>query len=150
MKEIKIKLANKNNNQDVSKIFEVLNNKYLNFSNIKDVNKHIQEKQCYVAIQNSKVVGAIVLRAEEQSCEIYLIASRQKGAGKAMINYAVQKCINGNIPKLWCWSLSLYNAKGFYEKTGFNEQFLLKKQWYGQDCYFFGREVKKTRRKNVK
>jgi hypothetical protein len=36
-----------------------------------------------------------------------------------------------------------YKVKGFYEKMGFSEEFLLKKQWLGQDCYFFGRVVER-------
>ena len=34
-----------------------------------------------------------------------------------------------------------YNAKGFYEKMKFSETYLLKKQGFGEDCYFFGRVI---------
>ncbi|MFA4815336.1 MAG: GNAT family N-acetyltransferase [Candidatus Gracilibacteria bacterium] len=145
MKSIKVVLAKKNNSRDISRIVKVLDTENYFFSNVKDIDKYIQKKQCYAAIQENKVIGAMVLRPEDQSYEIHSLSSKKRGAGRALIDAAVQKCAEDNIPKLWCWSLVRYNAKGFYEKMGFKESFLLKKQWYGEDCYFFGREVGKAK-----
>lgn len=112
------------------------------FSDLKDVHKYIRNRECYLATHNNKIIGTMILRFEDSSCEIYLISSKQKGAGTALVNFAIKQCIANKIPKLWCWSLARYNAKGFYKKMGFKELFLLKKQWHKEDCYFFGREIK--------
>ena len=45
------------------------------------------------------------------------------------------------IPKLWCWSLKRYGAEGFYKKMEFEESCLLKRQGFGEDCYFFGKAI---------
>lgn len=142
MRPIVVKLAQKNNNQKVSDLFKILDTENYFFSNIKDINKYIRDKECYIAVQDKKIVGALILELEEQSYKIHMIRSKQKGGGKVLIDFAVKKCKQKNVPKLWSWSLVRYKAKNFYRKMGFKEMFLLKKQWYGEDCYFFGREIK--------
>ena len=141
MSAIKVSLAKKENSRNVSDIFKVLNTENYFFSDLRRINKYIRRKECYVAVQNNKVIGAMLAGFPEQSFEIRLIASIKKGAGKAFIDFAVRKCIKENIPKIWCWSLKRYGAEGFYKKMGFKEKFLLKKQWHGEDCYFFGKEI---------
>jgi N-acetylglutamate synthase-like GNAT family acetyltransferase len=141
MSAIKVLLAKKENSLDVSNIFKVLNTEKYFFSDRRSINKYIRRKECFVASQNKNIIGAMVLRFSDQSSEISLISSVKKGAGRILVNFAIQKCIKENIPKIWCWSLKRYGAEGFYKKMGFKERFLLKKQWHGEDCYFFGREI---------
>ncbi|HUW21156.1 MAG TPA: GNAT family N-acetyltransferase [Candidatus Bathyarchaeia archaeon] len=138
---VKVQLAQKNNCQKVSKLLKILDTENYFFSNPKDIDQYINKKQCYIAIQNKQIIGTLILRQEDQSYEIYLLVSKEKGGGRALIEFAVKKCKQDKILKLWCWSLSRYQAKGFYQKLGFKESFLLKKQWYGEDCYFFGRVI---------
>ena len=146
MKSIKVLLAKKKDNKYVSNIFKILDTKNYFFSNIKDINRYIREKNCYTALQNNKIIGAMVLRFEEKNCELFLLSSKKKGVGSTLVNFAIQKCAKDNIPKIWCYSLARYKVKGFYKKMGFKELFLLKKQFNGEDCYFFGREIKKMSR----
>ena len=84
----------------------------------------------------------MILILEEGACEIYALAANKKGAGTLLIKEAIKYCKENKLPKLWCWSLSKYKAIEFYKKMGFKEQYLLKKQCYGEDCYFFGMLIK--------
>ncbi|MBU1167313.1 hypothetical protein KKC60_02805 [Patescibacteria group bacterium] len=73
--------------------------------------------------------------------EIVCLSSNINQGGQKLVEHAIKKCQEENIPKLWCWSMKSYNAKGFYEKMKFSETYLLKKQGFGEDCYFFGRVI---------
>jgi N-acetylglutamate synthase-like GNAT family acetyltransferase len=141
MSAIKVLLAKKEDSQDVANLLKVLNTEKYFFSDRRSIDKYIRRKGCFVAIQNKNIIGAMVLRLSDKSLEISLVSSGKKGAGRALVNFAIQKCIKENMPKIWCWSLKRYGAEGFYKKMGFKERFLLKKQWHGEDCYFFGKEI---------
>lgn len=108
-------------------------------SGMNQIHTFVGEGKYFVAVREGGIVGAMSLIIEENSCQIYSIASRQKGAGRAMIQHAEEVCRAERIPKLWCWSLARYNAGGFYEKMGFDEVFLMRRQWFGEDCYIFGK-----------
>jgi len=140
--EIKIKPAKQSNNKDILKIFTLLEIENYFHTNIKKINKHIQKKECFIALRGNQIIGAMILKFIDHSCWIQLIASKKKGGGKAMIEFAAKKCRQKKVLKLWCWSLKRYKTKGFYKKMGFTESYILKKQWFGEDCYFFGRLIK--------
>lgn len=141
MSAIRVLLAKKDSGVDVSNLFKILNTEKYFFSDLRSINKYIRRKSCFVAVQNKKIIGAMLLRLSDQSFEISLISSVRRGAGRSLVNFVIKKCIKENIPKIWCWSLKRYGAEGFYKKMGFKERFLLKKQWHGEDCYFFGKEI---------
>jgi hypothetical protein len=141
MSAIKVLLAKKENNIEVSNLLKILDTEKYFFSDLRSINKYIRKKECFVVFRNKKIVGAMVLRLRDLSLEISLISSIEKGTGRALIDFAIKKCIKESIPKIWCWSLKRYNAEGFYKKIGFEERFLLKKQWHGENCYFFGKEI---------
>lgn len=125
----------------ISEIMKVLDIPNLQPSNHENIRKFIEKEEYYVAINNAEVVGAMSLIIEEDSCQIYSISSKLKGAGRELIRYAIELCKERRVPKIWCWSLTRYNAQGFYEKMGFEEKFLMKKQWLEEDCYIFGKIV---------
>ena len=137
-----IKKATLNDVKTISKIISVLNTKNYHPSDIKQIKYYISRGWYYVALYNSKIVGAMALEPTEGSYHIYSIASKKNGVGRVLIDYAIKKCIKEKIPKLWCWSLKRYDCKGFWEKMNFEESFLLKKQWHGEDCYLFGKVIK--------
>jgi N-acetylglutamate synthase-like GNAT family acetyltransferase len=110
----------------------------------------IKAKSVYVAFDpttpgDEALLGAMILVAEQQSYIIDAIACRidaqRRGAGRALVEYAAQKCRDEGVPKLWCWSLAMYHAEEFYRKLGFGEAFLLEKQFYGKDCWLLGKVI---------
>lgn len=110
----------------------------------------IESGTVYVAIEESApgedaVQGAMVLAEEHRSYRISALGSRlgaeRLGAGRTLVEYAIRRCEQKGVPKLWCWSLDLYNAKGFYERLGFTEAHRLEKQFFGKDCWFLGRVI---------
>jgi N-acetylglutamate synthase-like GNAT family acetyltransferase len=105
----------------------------------------------YVATMESSpaetsVQGAMIFAEEHGSYRIRALASKPdaecRGAGRALVEHAIQKCEQEGVPKLWCWSLDLYDVKDFYKKLGFTEAHRLEKQFFGRDCWFFGRIIK--------
>ena len=50
-------------------------------------------------------------------------------------------CRAEGVPKLWCWSMERYQASPFYEKQGFDERHLLRRQFFGEDCWLFGKNI---------
>ena len=128
--------------KEIIKVISVLDTKNYNFSNESNIKKSISKELCYIIKDNENIGGVMILVIEEEACEIYALATNKKGAGTLLIKKAIKFCKEKKLPKLWCWSLSNYKTKGFYNKMGFKEQFLLKKQCYGEDCYFFGMLIK--------
>lgn len=139
---MKVRLAKKEEISRISKIVSALDTKHYKFSDKKKILGFIKKKSCYVSLENDEILGAMCLDLSKESCKIYSIVSKKKGCGKLLVNRAVEVCKKKKVTKLWCWSLIRYKAGGFYHKVGFEEQFLLKKQWYGEDCYFFGKRIK--------
>ncbi len=127
--------------RQISRIISALDFPGHSFSVAAMVKDHIAHGRYFVSRHEGETVGAMALIERDGACQIYSITSVRKGAGRAMVEFAVEECRSDGIPKLWCWSLTRYKAKGFYEKMGFEEQVLLRKQWYGEDCYFFGKVV---------
>ncbi len=130
--------------EDVAEISRVM--KSLDFpeftpSDPSDISKRLQDQQGFIAEENDLVVGAMILEMCEQSCEMYALVAdqRRQGVGRALLSHAERLCRERGIPKIWCWSMERYHAEGFYRKMGFTEVHLLQKQWFGQDCYFFGK-----------
>ena len=138
---MKIRLAKKSDNKSVSDLFKALDIEAYTSSDIEKINEHIEQKECYVVEKDNEIVAAMVLRLECLCYEIIFLSSKVKGGGRKLVEFAVDKCKQEKIPKLWCWSLKRYNAIGFYEKMGFEERHLLVKQGFGEDCYFFGKLI---------
>jgi N-acetylglutamate synthase-like GNAT family acetyltransferase len=136
----KIIKAKKEHINGISAIMTQLDTKHFYVSDKKKISDFVKKGWYYVIIEN-KVVAAMSLIPTEGAYEIFSIVSTKPGCGRELIDFAVQKCKKEKIPKLWCWSLKKYNAKGFYEKMGFDEAILLKKQFYGYDCYLFGKVI---------
>lgn len=126
---------------DVSRIIAALNFLGHQFSDPRIVKRQIARGRYFLCRHNNRAVGAIGLNQRDGACQIFAIASTVKGAGRAMIEFAIEECKANGLPKLWCWSLLRYRAKGFYEKMGFEESTILRRQWYGEDCYFFGKVI---------
>lgn len=141
---IKIVKATKKHIPDVVKINKVLDTPHYFNSDKKKIEKFVSKGECFVALIDGKIAGAMTLSINEDSYEIVTLAAteRKGGVGSKLIKFAVNKCKKDKIPKLWCWSLIQYKAKGFYKKMGFEEDILLRKQWYGEDCYLFGKVIK--------
>lgn len=125
----------------ISGLIVVLDTENYHFSDPEKIAKQIGQGWYYVAVDNDVIVGAMSIEHVEGSLEIYTLTSKLKGTGTKLIEFAQNYCRDHQLPKLWCWSLARYQANGFYEKMGFEERFLLKKQWYGEDCYLFGKVI---------
>lgn len=127
--------------EKISQIIAVLDTKDYGYSDLGHIDDYIARGMYYVAVDEGEIVGAMALKRVEGSYQIYSIASKKKGAGRTMVEFAIEKCKQESVPKLWCWSMKHYKVEGFYEKMGFEEEFLLKRQWLGGDCYFFGKVI---------
>lgn len=138
---MKIQLAHVQHLRDICELLKVLDTEKRKFSEEKQSLFFISLQWCYIAVESGNVVGAMVLEPTEGSYKIHTLVSKQKGAGKLLVNRAIDICRKNNIPKLWCWSLARYAAVGFYKKMGFTESLLLHKQWDGEDCYFLGKLI---------
>lgn len=139
---MKIRLAEKHNQKAITELLATLDTPHFNVSSDEVITKEIENGWHYVIYDETGTVKAsLALRMNEGSYEIITIASQKPGAGRRLIQFAIDKCKKDKIPKLWCWSLARYNSRGFYEKMGFDEQILLKNQWFGQDCWFFGKNI---------
>lgn len=136
---MKIQPAHVENVCEVCELLKALDTEKRTFSDEKINLLFISKEWCHIVVDNGKVVGVMVLEPTEGSYKIYTLVSEKKGAGRLLVNRAVEICRENNIPKLWCWSLVRYSAEGFYKKMGFTESFLLYKQWDGEDCYFLGK-----------
>ncbi len=126
----------------MSKMLEVFTTPNFDYSKVERISKYVQSGDYYVAAESDSIVGCMSLIENKGSMYIDSIVSIKKGAGKLMINFAVDRCKTENFLKLWCWSLARYDAVGFYRKMGFEEIFLLKNQWFGEDCYIIGKVIK--------
>ncbi len=133
--------AKKAHAEKLSVLLKGLDTEEYSFSEVEKIMPLIESGNYFVAIDDNEIVGTIALIIVEESCEIDALITSKKGVGKALIEFAIEKCRNENVKKIWCWSLKRYNAIGFYDKMGFKEQFLLEKQWCGEDCYIFGRVI---------
>lgn len=138
---MKIQIAQIQQISDICEVLKVLDSEKRTFSDKNQNLIFISKQWCHIAVESGKIVGVMVLEPTEGSYNIYTLVSKQKGAGKLLVNLAIDICRKNSIPKLWCWSLARYAAEGFYQKMGFTESFLLHKQWDGEDCYFFGKVI---------
>ena len=126
---------------DISAVISQLDIGNAKPSDLTEINLFVQDGLFYVALAEQIVVGAMALQTIGNSCEIYALASTKKGAGNVLVNYAIKKCKQEGIQKIWCWSPVQFRAKRFYEQLGFDEQFLAKMQWHGLDCHYFGKVI---------
>ncbi len=142
---MKVIKATKKHILTIASIISVLDTEHYHYSDVTQITKYVQQGWYYLALNENGPIGAMCLEPTEGSYQIDTIASRQKGAGRSLIQFAIQKCKKERVSKLWCWSLTRYHAIGFYKAMGFKERFLLKKQWYGEDCYLFGMAISKEK-----
>ncbi|HNZ61299.1 MAG TPA: GNAT family N-acetyltransferase [Methanofastidiosum sp.] len=133
--------AKKAHAEKLSVLLKGLDTEEYSFSEVEKIMPLIESGNYFVAIDDNEIVGTIALVIVEESCEIDALITSKKGVGKALIEFAIDMCEKKGVKKIWCWSLKRYNAIGFYDKMGFKEQFLLEKQWCGEDCYIFGRVI---------
>lgn len=138
---IKIVKAKTNHIPSLSRLFKKLDREKWNTSDKKKVLADLPN--AYVALNKNKVVGALVLRFNKHNSEIVKIVSTQSGVGRKLIGFAIKKAKQKKVSKIWCWSMARFNAHGFYQKMGFEEQFLHKKHFYNEDCWFFGKVLSK-------
>lgn len=125
----------------ISDVLKALDTENFCFSEQKKVEECIANGTAFVMRKGQSVLAAMLLNYEEEACEVYVIASREPGGGKALIQLATEECRAKMIPKIWCWSLERYGALGFWRKMGFDEELLLKKQSFGENCYIFGKTI---------
>ncbi len=130
-------------NTAVSELLQCLDTENYKFSDIDGVTNHIDNNQCFVIRGDGELLGVVILDVDDQSLQVKYIVSKAKGGGRDLLRFSEEYALDRNLLKIWCWSLVRYQAIGFYAKMGFTEQFLLKKQNYGEDCYIFGKVLQK-------
>jgi len=103
-----------------------------------EVDAGVRAGRYFVALVAGEVAGAISIDLAEQSCQIETLVSHRPGCGRVLVEFARAWAREHGARKLWCWSMTRYRARGFYEAVGFSECFLVARQWYGEDCWYFG------------
>ncbi len=136
-----VKEARKKHVKEISDLLKDLETERITLSEEEYIAPLLKRKSLYVLVDGKKVIGMIGLDIKEMSCEIVYLVSHKKSGGTTLIKFAEKLCKKRKIPKLWCWSLTGYNASGFYSKMGFNEQYFMKKQWFDENCYYFGKLI---------
>jgi N-acetylglutamate synthase-like GNAT family acetyltransferase len=108
---------------------------------------YIQQGCVYLAVdeslpQQESVLGTMILLPDDVSYKIHALASRtdmrRNGIGTTLVEYVKQRCRDEGIPKIWAWSLDRYGLEGFAKAVGVSEAYRLQKQFFGEDCWFFG------------
>lgn len=102
---------------------------------------HIYKWNARFLLYQDSIVWCIITMHEPLSTQIRCIVSNQKWWGKYIINELEQECLKREDKKLRCWSRDILNAKWFYKKMWFSEQFLIEKFEFGNDCRFFGKTL---------
>lgn len=135
-----VRRANFNDVAEVSRLLKTLEHGEYVISDFDDVREAVKNDHVYVI--GEKTLSAVIwLVVVKGSLQIKAIVSNQKGHGTLLVQMAETVCKNQGLPKLWCWSNVRYGAADFYRKTGFSEEYLLKKQWGGEDIWFFGKVI---------
>jgi len=136
-----IRLAKKTDISQISKLNVQLNTLHYRFSDKQKINNLMKKHQYFVVEEGGVLLGNMLLMNTGGSYQIYILVSQKLGIGRLLIDFAVKKCQQEQIAKLWCWSLVRYKAIGFYKKMGFTEKYLLEQQFFNEDCYFLGKKI---------
>jgi len=118
-----------------------LDTEHFSYSVEHRIREAIDRGEYYVARVSGDVVGAISLCREDGAFKIVTIASRETGAGRALVRRAEARCREEKVAKLFCWSLVRYGVVDFYRQLGFTEVHCLQQQWFGEDCFFCGKVI---------
>jgi len=141
---MKIRRAEKKDIPRLSECFGVL------FRAEKDWNENsllqkLAQREFFLGFKGKEAVGAVSLHCGSGVCLIDALAIKPEfqgyGLGKQLLNFAEKYARKKGCHKLWCFSLAIYKAKGFYLKMGFQQEGLLRKHWFGMDCYIFGKQI---------
>ena len=140
---VEIITAAKEHTPKISKIISILDTEHYHFSSPDSIERFVEKRQYFIAVENGEILGAISIRPIDQSYQIFTIAAikSNEGIGSKLVEFAINKCKEDGVKKLWLWSLIRYDAREFYKKMGFEEEILLKKQWNNEDCYLFGKVI---------
>ncbi len=127
--------------EQVSAVLKQLDTEHYHLSDKHDILKFIKAGHSYVAEVDEQIVGVAEVEPVEGSWELYAISVLLPGMGigRALVKFVGDLARQQGISKLWCWSLARFEAEQFYRAVGFNEELLLRRQFYGQDCWIFGK-----------
>jgi len=127
----------------VVKLFSALNTEQYCFTDETKILESIEAGRVFVTEGSDGITGAVEMANTEGGAEIVAISVlssfRGAGTGKMLISAAERWAISQSLPKLWSWSLARFEAAAFYRATGFQEAYLMKEQFFGEDCWFFGK-----------
>jgi N-acetylglutamate synthase-like GNAT family acetyltransferase len=129
----------------ISQTLKLLDTQHYTFSDPAGIQESISKNLCWVSRAGAEVEGALVAREVEGSIEIYALAvrpgSQRSGIGAQLLAAAEAEAQQRGMEKMWCWSLVRYSASEFYLRNGFQEMYLLERQFYGEDCWFCGKQI---------
>lgn len=129
--------------EGASEVLRPLDTPYYQFSAPNEIAHSIHASMCWIARTNDQIVGALVAREVEGSFEIVALAIvpsyQRKSIGRDLLQAAETAARERRFPKIWCWALARYSSQNFYKSNGFTEAFLLRRQFYGEDCWFLGK-----------
>ena len=127
----------------VVKLFSTLNTEQYSFTDERKILESIEAGRIFVTEGSDEITGAVEMANTEGGAEIVAISVvssvRGAGNGKMLISAAEKWAISQSLPKLWCWSLARFEAAAFYRATGFHEAYFMRQQFFGEDCWFFGK-----------
>ena len=139
----KLDVATSADIDSISETLKPLDTPHYHFSGPDIIEPSINAKLCWVARKDGIIQVALVAREVEGGVEIVALAVKspfqQRGIGRQLLLGVESRARDLGFPKIWCWSLARYASKDFYLSNGFTEAFLLKSQFYGEDCWFLGK-----------
>ena len=148
MKDSIFRSAHDHDIDSISELFKVLDTDHYKFSDPTEIRASMEKGRVIVAELHGQIIASVAVRLAEESAEIYSLAVHQdhrgRDLGSSLITEIEKYAAELSIPKIWGWSLVRYNASEFYRRTGFNEMLLLKRQFFGEDCWIFGKLVVKV------
>lgn len=128
----------------VQKCLAELNSPRYVYSDAERISPAIRDRLVWVAVSDTgEIAGALHGEVVEGALMITALAVgekwRRQGIGAKLVNLAETEARRRALPKIWCWSFARYHAHDFYRKAGFDESILLKRQFYDEDCWLFGK-----------
>jgi N-acetylglutamate synthase-like GNAT family acetyltransferase len=140
-----IELATSTDISEISEVLRTLDTSNYRFSAPEVIANSISARMCWIARVAGQTTGTLIAHEVEGSFEIIALAVapdyQRKGIGRQLLRAAEIAASERKFPKIWCWSLAQYSSQDFYKSCGFTEAVLLKRQFYGEDCWFFGKII---------
>jgi GNAT superfamily N-acetyltransferase len=138
--------ASKEDSKTLESIFSILYRPKPKWSNNTITrNMDREDYKYFILTENEEPLGAISLRFEGYDCELEAIAvdekNQGKGYGSELVRFTEGLAKGRGFHKVWCYSLEIYEAEGFYEKHGWKKEGFVPEVIDGHGCFKFSKRL---------